>query len=135
LRSQADDTCLGAGNAGFDGYDVVMMDCSSDAASWQLIASTLGSYEIRNVLRDYNVDIEFGNVAAGSSAVLFAAPGGPSQKFLLVELLDGTVAIQPRSASMELCLKGDAAGVWLERCVAGELTQKWFIDPDACMPD
>jgi hypothetical protein len=50
-------------------------------------------------------------------------------------LLDGTVAIQPRSASMELCLKGDAAGVWLERCVAGELTQKWFIDPDACMPD
>jgi hypothetical protein len=133
IRSYADEQCLAAGPAGFDGYDVVMTDCSSGTALWQLIASTLESYELRNVMFDYNVDIEFGNVAAGSNVVLFAAPGGPSQKFTFAELDDGTVNINPQSAA-DLCMYGDSTGVWLERCRAETAAQRWHIDPDECTP-
>lgn len=133
FRSAANDECLAVGNAGFDGFDVVMMDCGANEASWQLIASTSDAYEIRNVLVDYNVDIEFANVAAGSNVVLFAAPGGPSQKFTLTELSNGTVTVNPRS-NANLCIHGDPTGVWLERCRAGEATQQWHIDPDECTP-
>jgi hypothetical protein len=136
---QATDTCLLAGAArrigGIDAFDTTLGSCESEGAVWQIVASTLNSFEIRNVPTDFNLDVEMGVVELGTPLVLFPAHDLQNQKFVLDELADGTVRIQPRLGQMgNLCVQATDERVTLTQCAVGDSTSKWYIDADECEP-
>lgn len=137
FRSQADGRCLSVGPyrliGGFDGYDTEMADCEAGGATWQLVESTLGSFEVRNVETDFALDVEYGNIESGTPLVLFAPHGRENQKFLLNSLSDDSFAVSS-AAQASLCIQSDAAGIVLGLCVAGEPTQTWYVDTENCPP-
>lgn len=137
LRVQATDECLVSGRArqigGIDAFDAALGDCESEEAVWQIVASTLSSFEIRNVPTNFNLDVEMGVVELGTPLVLFPAHDLQNQKFVLDELDDGTVRIQPRLGQMSnLCVQASAARVALAQCAVGDTSAKWYIDADEC---
>lgn len=137
FRSHADGRCLSVGPyrliGGFNGYDTEMADCEAVGATWQLIESTLGSFEVRNVQTDFALDVEYGNIEAGTPLVLFAPHGRENQKFLLNSQSDDSFAVSS-AAQASLCIQSDAAGIVLGVCVAGESTQTWYVDTENCPP-
>jgi hypothetical protein len=140
LRVQATDLCLLSGAArpigGIDAFDTALGDCDSTDAVFQIVASTLGSFEIRNVPTDFNLDVEMGVVELGTPLVLFPAHDLQNQKFILDELDDGTVRIQPRLGVMaNLCVQATpTGGVALAQCVVGDSSAKWTIEAEDCGP-
>jgi hypothetical protein len=118
---------------GIDSFDTTLGDCNSDGAVWQIVASTLNSFEIRNVPTDYNLDVEMGVVELGTLLVLFPAHDLQNQKFVFDELTDGTIRILPRlGQAANLCVQATADRVALAQCMVGDSTAKWYIDAEDC---
>jgi hypothetical protein len=136
FRSLADSRCLSAGAAttvgGLAAYEVTTeSDCMAAAATWQVLESTSGSFELRNVLVDFNLDVEYAEIEVGTPMVLFSPHGLENQKFRLTPVSDGTMTIAPRVA-FDLCVQGDESGVFLNSCVPGGATQKWLVETENC---
>ncbi len=109
--------------------------CDLSGSLWQLIHSREGSFEVRNSLTNYNLEIEGAGSDIGDLAVLFRLHEFDHQRFLIRDRGQGYAALSPLHQPA-LCLSASSAGwVSLAACVAGEPTQEWFLEEEGCAPD
>ncbi len=113
-------------------FEVILAECNASLPQrWRLIDAGLGSFELRNLASDDNLDIQFAATTDGTPAVLFEPHQLYNQRFLFGPRADGSVSLSPRHATLK-CLQQVGGGVQIWSCDGGEPAQGFVLS--SCEP-
>jgi hypothetical protein len=113
-------------------FEVILAECAASLPQrWRLIDAGLGSFELRNLASDDNLDIQFAATTDGTPAVLFEPHQLYNQRFLFGPRADGSVSLSPRHATL-MCLQQVGGRVQIWSCDGAEPAQGFLLS--SCEP-